>query len=105
MIMKEIPCKSLDFYFSEKKKISSSGYGQSRMTKSVSTNKLSEYDDLQNPMLNYIAELTRTQSCSNIRESRFRQKVKKVQNTSAVTKMFKEKGKQKFVNRWKLLLQ
>ena len=88
-----------------KKKVYSSGYGQSTITKSASTNKLSEYDEIQNPMLAYVTNLTRTQSYSNVRHSRFRRNVKKLQTTSAMTKLFQEKGKQKFVKRWKMLLQ
>ena len=91
--------------FLGKKKVSSSGYGRKKITKSASTNRLSEYDEIQNPMLAYVTNLTRTQSYSNVRESRFRRNVQNIQKASAVTKLFNEKGNQKFVKRWKLLLQ
>ena len=91
--------------FSGKKKVTSSGYGQNKMNKSASTNVLTEYEEIQNPMLEYVTNLTRTQSYSNVRDSRFRKNVKKLQKASALTKLFNSKGNQKHLNRWKLLLQ
>ena len=75
------------------------------MNKSASTNVLTEYEEIQNPMLEYVTNLTRTQSYSNVRDSRFRKNVKKLQKASALTKLFNSKGKEKHLNRWKLLLQ
>ena len=75
------------------------------MNKSASTNVLTEYEEIQNPMLEYVTNLTRTQSYSNVRDSRFRKNVKKLQKASALTKLFNSKGNQKHLNRWKLLLQ
>ena len=67
-------------------------------------------DGIQNPLLNYVNELTRSVSIANVRDARlqkhsFKQKAKQVQNVAALTKMFNEKGKSKSCKKWKLLLQ
>ena len=93
----------------EKKKADSSGYGQRARSNSVSTIKTSDLEDAEeqdfgNPVLNYVNELTRAASYSNVRESKFKQKVKKLQATTAVTRLFNEAGSQKHLDHWKVLL-
>ena len=86
----------------------SSGYGQRRRKSSFSVPpKLSEDNESkhENALLNYIDELTRSKSYSDVRGSKFKDNVKKVQSASAVKKFFTEKGKQRHVKHWKLLLQ
>ena len=67
--------------------------------------------ELQNPLLNYVNELTRSQSTNGARAARlrgksaFRQKAKKLQNAAVLTKLFNEKGNKKSNNKWKLFLQ
>ena len=67
--------------------------------------------EIQNPLLNYVNDLTRTQSTNGARAARlrgkasFRQRAKKVQNAAALTKLFNEKGAKKSTNKWRLLLQ
>ena len=94
----------------EKKKADSSGYGQRVRSNSVSTIKTSDLEDAEeqdfgNPVLNYVNELTRAASYSNVRESKFKQKVKKLQATTAVTRLFNEAGSQKHLDHWEVLLE
>ena len=93
----------------EKKKADSSGYGQRARSNSVATIKTSDLEDAEeqdfgNPVLNYVNELTRAASYSNVRESKFKQKVKKLQATTAVTRLFNEEKKKKHLDHWKVLL-
>jgi len=78
-------------YFSEKKKVMSSGYGQNKRPSSVppkrSENAESEHS---NPTVN---NLRTAQSFSDVRESRFKRTAKKVQTTSTITKLFNDKKK------------
>ena len=98
--------RSLIYYFSGKKKVESSGYGRSSKRAHSMPPKVSDNNsDIQNPLLNYVNELTRSKTYSSFGASRFKRNVKKVQATGNVTKLFKEKGRQKHVRHWKLLLQ
>ena len=53
-----------------------------------------------------IGDLVRSQSSTNVTgESKWKRKIKKLQATSAVTKMFCSAGNQASTASWKLLLQ
>ena len=92
-------------YFLGKKKFVSSGYGKGRRQSSFSVPPKVTESKQTNALLNYIDDITRSQSYSDVRGSRFKRNVRKVQNTSALTNYFTQKGKQKHEHHWKLLLQ
>ena len=95
----------LQIYVSGKKKVVSSGYGKSSRKSSFSVPPKETESKHTNSLLNYIDDLTRSQSYSDVRGSRFKRNVRKVQSTNAIKKFFTDKGKEKHVKHWKLLLQ
>ena len=79
-------------YFSDKKKVASSGYGPSKRPSSVPPKRPENADsEHSNLTANPVNNLTRTQSYSDVRISRFKKSAKKVQTTCTITKMFHDK--------------
>ena len=49
--------------------------------------------------------ISKSKSMSNVKENKFKRRVKQVQATTAVTKAFRSSGNQQSLQRWKQLLQ
>ena len=80
-------------------------------TATKQSNNTNEEEEIHNPLLNYVNELTRSQSISGARDARlsnkssFKQKAKKIQSAATLSKLFTEKGKIKSSSKWKSMLQ